>query len=213
MTRIKFTISSHKDYYENTYELITDSLIKAGILPSDIYFFIGGLESYEEITNDKGIKLYTAPHNSLDFTGLISVFELDIESEYWFLLHDTCYVGENFYKTILQHPHHTNTISLSFDLSMNIGAYKWSYLQEVKSSILKLKNNNDSDLQSYKQKLVACEDVLLTKEDHYTDIQRQNLGTDTFYGNSLRVAEYFPKIDLYKLKANWINKSIYTLTL
>ena len=209
--KIKFAISSHKNFWEHTYDVIVSSLLESGVPNEDIYFFIGGLDKYEKINNK--INLYLVPHNSIDFTGLISVVELGLESDYWFLLHDTCYVGPNFYKCIQEHNHTTNTISLSFDLSMNMGSYKQSYLNKRKNDIINYKNIDDNSLQNYKHRLIRDEDVFLTKEDYYTGETRQYLGEEIFYNGVSRMKEYFPKIDLYKLKANWYNKTEYSLTI
>jgi hypothetical protein len=214
MNKIKFTISSHKNFWKHTYNIIIPSLLSSGVPNEDVYFFIGGANKYEKIKNNDGINLYQSPHNSIDFTGLISVIELNLQSDYWFLLHDTCYVGSNFYKYIQEHQHNTNTISLSlFGLSMNMGSYKQSYLNKIKDNIIKYKNVDDNLLQEHKKRLVRDEDIFLTKEDYYAIEERQHLGEGLFYGGLLRIKEYFPKIDLYKIKANWGPKPEYSLTL
>jgi hypothetical protein len=210
--KIKFAISSHIGFYNYTYPILIPSLIEAGVPHEDIYFFIGGNENYSQQNKDN-INIWNAPHNSIDFTGLISIIELGLESDYWFLLHDTCYVGPNFYKCIQEHNHNKDTVSLSFDLSMNIGSYKQSYLSKRKNEILSFKNTDDNSLQTYKQMLVKEEDVFLTKEDQYTTENRQHLGEEIFYNGVSRIKEYFPKIDLYKLKSNWYSKETYSLTI
>jgi len=39
---LKFTISSNKNFYTKTLDIIVPSLINSGIPSTDIYFFIGG---------------------------------------------------------------------------------------------------------------------------------------------------------------------------
>ena len=217
---MKFTISSHKDYISTTERPLIDSLLNCGIDINDIYVFVGGYDinqGYKKISPD--YNKFSAPHNSIDFTGLISILEMNIKSDYWFLLHDTSYVGGNFFNEIKKY-NYTNkdTVALTFDTSMNIGAYKWEYLLNKRDEILTYKNNDNTfaGLQSYKRKLIENEDCFLKPKIHfYTNENRQRLGPPTdYYNNSTpRIIEYFPKIDYYKIKANWELRPTYEIKL
>lgn len=208
---MKFAISSHRNYYQLTENKVVESLIKSGIEPENIYFFIGGYDGdYQKIDGD--YNRYTCPHNSMDFTGLISVLDLNIESDYWFLLHDTCYVGDRFYEKVKNYQYKDKKyISLTHDLSMNMGSYRWDYLQEKKDQILNYKNVSE-DLQYYKQVLINDEDIFFRpKEHHYNYNKRETSNAGDYYNNGTeRIIEYFPGIDLHKIKANWCLKDIYT---
>ena len=122
---MKYVISSHINYINVTEKEILPSLVDSGININDIYIFVGGYDSdygYNKLSDS--INKYSAPHNSLDFTGLISVIEMNIESDYWFLLHDTLYVGPNFNKVVKEFNYeNVDYVALTFDTSMNIGAY------------------------------------------------------------------------------------------
>ncbi len=207
---MKFAISSHKDYMGLTEDKVVKSLINSGVSPEDIYFFIGGYEGeYGKL--DGEYNRYTCPHNSMDFTGLISLIELNIESDYWFLLHDTCYVGDKFYKTVTEYPYEDKKyISLDNELSMNMGAYRWDYIQEKKQDIIRYKNTSDS-LQEYKSLLIMDEDIFFRPSAHHFNVSRRQSSDPTdYYNNGTdRIIEYFPNIDLYKVKANWCLKDIY----
>jgi hypothetical protein len=207
---MKFAISSHKDYMELTEHKVVESLINSGVPPEDIYFFIGGYEGeYQKL--EGGYNRYSCPHNSMDFTGLISLIELNIESDYWFLLHDTCYVGSKFYKVVTEYPYGDKKyISLDVELSMNMGAYRWDYIQEKKQDIVRYKNTSDS-LQEYKTLLIMDEDIFFRpKEYHFNVSRRQSSDPTDYYNNGTdRIIEYFPNIDLHKVKANWCLKDIY----
>lgn len=213
---MKYVISSHKDYIDTTEGPIISSLVNSGIDLNDIYIFVGGYDTecgYSRISDS--INKYFAPHNSLDFTGLISVIEMNLESEYWFLLHDTLYVGPNFHKTVKEFNYeNVDYVALTFDTSMNMGAYKWSYIQNKRDQILSYKNNSD-DLQSYKKRLINDEDVFIKPKTHsYCTTQRKTIpATDYYKNNTQRIIEYFPGIDLYKIKANWSIKPKYELKL
>lgn len=216
---LKFTISSHKNFYTKTLDIIVPSLINSGIPNTDIYFFIGGYDVYETIANQYNINLYKASHNSIDYTGLISVLDLNIKSDYWFLCHDTCKVGEKFYNIIKENKFSTDTIRLtSENRSMNIGAYKQSYLYSIKDKVYSYRGSSDSNynIQKLKKKLVDEEDSLLKSDStsHFNKSQRTVLDSNNLYNSDVkRITEYFPDIDFYKMKSNWKPKKEYELNL
>lgn len=217
---IKFTISSHINSYEKTFNVLIPTLLSAGILPNDIYFFIGGYNNYNKIYNKDNINVYEVPHNSMDFTGLISVIELGLinDSNYWFLLHDTCYVGSEFNNILKSKIYHSDAVILTNDgFSMNIGLYKNTYIENKSSEILKLKNIDYTvdGLMNHKRVLINSEDIFIKnfKTNFYLNSKpRITTNADNFYQNNIkRICEYFPDIDLYKIKANWNLKPIYEL--
>ena len=213
--KIKICISSHIKSYEKTYPILVDSLIKSGVPSEDIYFFIGGYDKYENISKD-GINIYTAPHNSMDFTNLISVLDLGLESDYWFAIHDTCYVAENFYSKLISYNITTDTVPLIDFLSMTMGSYKHTYLLSIRDRLLNYKNESNlpDDILKLKGSLIKDEDIFL--KDKGFVYSRNRIITnpdDSIYGTkTTRVLEYYPEIYFYKLKANW-GQSLFTLEL
>lgn len=213
--KVRFAISSHNSFYKGTYPIITNSLLNSGVPADDIFFFIGGNAKYKKIDNQ--INLYEVDHNSIDFTGLISVLDLKLSSDYWFLIHDTCYVGENFYKKIQDFTYNTDVIKLSSGISMNMGCYHQNYLTSIKKELISYKNQNlDFDsLQTLKCKLIQNEDCFLNIPNHsYFSANNSVEGPIDFYNNGiLRIIEHYNDIDLHKLKSNWVGKDIYELNL
>ena len=216
--QIKFTISSRRIGWESTYPIIIESLLSNGVPPQDIYFIVGGYDKVEEFATDEGVNFIRVNQNSIDYTGLIAVVEENIKADYWVLLHDTCYIGPNFYPTILNYNYNgTPAVSLSSDLSMNIGAYSWKYLQEVKEDLLQYRNRDFSPeaIQFWKQKGILDEDKFLSAHrsaNHYTTSTRVSSGPVDIYKTGVpRMVEYFPGVDFYKVKANWYNKDNYEL--
>jgi hypothetical protein len=209
---MKFAISSHKDFFDLTHKRLLNSMVDSGVDKNDVYFFVGGhddLENYEKVNCE--LNVYNVPHNSFDFTGLISVLELGLENPWWFLLHDTCYVGKNFFNRIKNYDYgNWPSIRLSciYD-SMNIGAYRWSYLQKCSHILMDYKGNN-KESQKYKRKLIYREDVLLEFGPEivcFSDVPRKEFGPIDYYGTGvLRKIYYYEKIDLYKIQSNWIPK-------
>jgi hypothetical protein len=215
MNKIKFCISSHISFYEKTYPILISSLLKSGVPSCDIYFFIGGCESYNKIEDPNGINIYEVNHNSIDFTSLISVMELNIYSPYWFLLHDTTYVGSNFYKNILNYDYENKpAVALTYEIGMNIGAYGWELLNNNLEKLLNFKNTDYSEesVQYYKKIGVPYEDWLLNEYRHYhycKDPRETIYDVDLYKTNIPRIIEVFKEIDLYKVKANWSRKENY----
>ena len=206
--KIKFTISSHINSYEKTYPLLAQSLLESGVPAEDIYFFIGGFYEYAKIENENGINVYQVNHNSIDLTGLISVVDLELHSDYWFLLHDTCKVGKQFYSKIKEFNYQSDTVALN-DIrcaSMNIGAYKMEYLYKIKQQLFQFKNQNYSadNMKLFKQLGIKYESIFLDKTYYYNYSLWTNNGIEDVYDTGvLRQVEVYPDIDLIKYKANY----------
>jgi len=207
---IKICISSCKLYSEKTIPCIVNSLIQSGINTSDILIVEGGWD-VKSSTKENDIQYIKVNHNSFDLTSFIEIIESNIESDYWLLLHDTCRVGKNF-KNII------DSFELNFEKmsvihgspSMSIGIYKHSYLIKHKDLILSYKNIDYSSegIRLAKLKAGAGEDVLFK----LTDCDRFSMGVaritqpvdiNWYPTNTHRLQEYFPQLDLYKLKGNW----------
>lgn len=216
---LKFTISSHSNFYEKTLNIIVPSLLNSGISKTDIYFFVGGHDIYESMHNEYDINMYKASHNSIDFTGLISVIDLNIKSDYWFLCHDTCKAGIKFYNNIKKHKFTKDTIRLTSEKkSMNIGAYKQSYIYDNKEKILSYRGNSNAeyDIQKLKKRLIDEEDSILKSQNmgNFNNSPRKIVDSTNIYDSGIkRITEYFPDIDFYKMKSNWKPKKEYELSI
>ena len=202
--KTKITISSHINFYKKTYPILVDSLLNAGVPSEDIYFFIGGCDSYEKVDGD--VNVWKVDHNSIDFTGLISVLDLDIKSDRWFLLHDTVYVGKNFYKCIQDKKSEHDTIDMSLLWPKNMGSYSQDYLLQIKSILLNEYKNKDNSInaaQKFKTFNVDTENQFLKNKDFYTtDIPTIILNNVDFYdSNNMRSVQYYKNIDIYKVQA------------
>ena len=200
----KIAISSHKDFCEKTFTCIVQSLIESGVPKQDIYFFIGGHAEYKKIDSD--VNVWEVNHNSIDFTGLISVLDLDIKSDRWFLLHDTLYVGPDFYRTILYMQSDCDTIDMSSLWPKNMGSYSQKYLPQI-SDILLTKYKNVSteveDAHVFKTMNVDTENCFLKKQEFYCTDRPYiiNDKIDFYKSNNLRSIQYYPTIDIYKIQS------------
>ena len=122
------------------------------------------------------------------------------------------FIGRNFRYTI---PHlGFDYVALTSDgPSMNCGIFSKKYLLLNKRDLERFKtfNNDPVNLNRLKHELIINEDILLyDKSKSLNKSNRINIGIFDFYGNgSRRLVEYFPDIDLFKIKANWSPKKDY----
>ena len=219
--KIKICVNSTKNYSEKTLPVIIPSLIESGIDPEDIFVFEGGHNQRSVLKKDTYTLIQT-DNNTLDLTGLIDIVENELESDYWFYLHDTCKVGPKFKELLYNIPESLpDKIALIQHPSMNIGSYKYSCLMRHKDKLLKYKNYDYSEkkLKKLKEWCIYCEDLILHKShqtgtyidtiDFYNkersdciEIENQN-----WYQGVKRIIEYYPQLDLYKSKANYHRKN------
>jgi hypothetical protein len=227
---MKYIISSNIDYYKKTYKPIVTSLLDSGISKENILMVVGGCETNSILENSLNINIISVEYNSFDLTGLIYVSENSekfIDSEY-FLLHDTCLVGQNFKKlsenTIPNIPIRT----LREGISLNIGMYSLQTLIENKKNLNSLKYypKNKEELQQVKQIFVENEDIIFRLYEKYCyknsyigdtsdiitiDILKNKFQKDEYkeYFNILENSEvtrqmgYSSLLDFYKFQANW----------
>jgi hypothetical protein len=82
-----------------------------------------------ELFKNKNITYIHCNHNSIDFTALITMFELFSENknDYYLYLHDTCRIGNQFYNKLKAIESTINidisSIRINKRYSMNIGVY------------------------------------------------------------------------------------------
>jgi len=177
-----------------------------------IIIMVGGyydIDNYEiEIIDN--LKYIKCNHNSIDFTGLITLMELyhSNESEYYFYMHDTCKVGPNFFKKLAAIDlTDISTIRINGWCSMNIGIYSQKKINEFKNFLLTKKNTDETRVLEFKS-VNPQEDYIFhndsnnkTLENYYSTHHTEPV--DYYKTGTMRVVEYYPHIDIYKIKANW----------
>lgn len=211
---IKIAIATNKNFYELTLPVVIDSLLAVGIEKSDIHVFNAGFdEPRVDIVDD--ITHHFLNHNSYEYSPLIDIVENQIESEYWFLIHDTCKVGPDFKKLLYNiPPDKPEKIALKHFPAMSIGTYKYSYLLSVRDKLLGIKNTDYSfdSMQNWKKWGVPNEDYILwqtlPQPQVYPGINGVSQYTVTDHENwyntgTARRTEYYQPLDIYKNKSNW----------
>ena len=188
-------ISSHKTFFDQTFSVCVGSLIASGFNPNNIYIFIGGYEgAYEKINVDYGIHAFRCPHNSFDFTSLVSIIELDMVKLNWFLIHDTTQFDGDFKKK-LSRAIFFRKKKLHVWPSMSIGCYDDRAFVLAISRLEEIKNLTKEDC-------VNREDIFIK---HLPCICKtvENLGPSDVYGTGvMRHVEYYEAAGLKKNKAN-----------
>ena len=207
---MKIVINSHIKS-----EIALNHLLESMRIPEefklyDIIVVIGGYyDSYStyHIQTDDNITYIKCNHNSIDFTGLIALLELynKNEDEYYFYIHDTCVIGNNFYKKI-KTIDLNNISSISINLySMNMGVYSQKIINHFKDFLLSMKNNDEKKVLEFKEKGVYCESYILNNNPNnilkYNDFIYDGIPIDYYNTGILRTVEYNPHLDLYKIKS------------
>lgn len=208
---IKIAIASSKHFKDKTLPIILTSLLQNDIKEEDIIIFISGYEANSE-SIENGVTYRQLDFNSFEYSPLIDITENDLESEYWFLIHDTCRVGNNFKNLLYNIPNDKPPkIALKECPSMSIGSYSYKYLKTEQDRLAAIKNKDYSPHSMSQWKIwgVPNEDYMLWKTPLDTLVYNENSTWDVvdyenWYGtNTIRRTEYYHSLDLYKNKSNW----------
>lgn len=209
---IKIAIATNINFFEKTLPVIISSLRANGIPDEMIYIFNGGYTE-EAQTKFDGISYYQLTHNSYEYSPLIEIVEKEIQSEYWFLMHDTCKVGPRFKELLYANipSDRPEKIALTYKPAMSMGLYRYDYLISIKDKILQIKNTDFSEekMQWWKAWGVPNEDYFLWLHRPQPRLpivphQMQFIAYENWYGtDSIRRSEYFGGFDIYKSKSNW----------
>jgi len=237
MNDYKIVIASNINYHCKTFDKLIESLLLCGFDKQNIIFYISGdniLYKKRAITYINNIKCIYVPHNSFEVTPLIDISRNDKEFDYFFLLHDTCYVGPEFKSKI-------SNFDTSFDIkylhdrtSMNIGMYSTEHVIKRREHLDSFYNEDLTKLGlgNIKNKIIHCnglDDVLysvtdrnkicfykpLEEKEKMSIIYTPNSGYDQYkkishiadYDFQHKIIEYRSYVDLYKIKGNWSPKS------
>lgn len=214
---INIAIATNIDFYKKTLPIIIPSLLNSGINKEQIHIFCGGCET-QEITIYEDYKFYKVEYRSFELTPLIAICEMELKTDYWFLIQDTCKVGLKFKEKLYKFPsENPDKIALRISPSMNIGTYKYDYLIKNKDYILKSKMfcKTPEDFSKNKKWTILNEDYVLWKLNPpavcYQGTVNRISNNDSWYGgDATRITEYFSSLDLYKNKSNWGQSANYT---
>ncbi len=178
------------------------SFLDAGFSPDDLVAFVGGHDEYERISGPRGIQAFSAPHDSFDFTAMISVLDLGLEGD-WAFVHDTVTVEPKF-RDALCGLRDVDVLALTNDgPSMNMGVFSWKRLVSIRDDLERFRN-------ATKTACVQFEDVFLKGATAMNTAARVVRGPEDVYGTGTpRIVEYYPDVGVHKYKSNWSVKDVY----
>lgn len=219
--KIKVAISSNINFYKNTFSLVTNSLIESGIESKDILFVVNAANE-EKCVEKNGINQVFVNNCCIELAPLLFVVEKEIESDYWFLMHDTCKVGKNFKNLLHNIPNSKpDVLAVRPFPSMNIGSYKYDFLLRNKAKLKSIRESNFSSerISYWKNWGVNNEDCFSWKGNGKTVVynsteKREIIENDNWFDTeTTRRTEYYYSLDFYKNKSNWGQSKNYTTSL
>ena len=189
----------------------------------EIIVVIGGYYDIPDyiIEKNENVVYIKCNHNSIDFTGLITLYELysnDIDV-YYLYIHDTCRVGDKFFSLLkLIDTTGVTSMKLNATYSMNMGIYSQKIINSSKDFLMTQKNTDPIKSQQFKGLCVDTEDRITNSDKNVKIINNHRApvtsGPTDYYGNGImRKTEYYCNLDIYKIKANWSRSEIYILDL
>lgn len=199
---MKIGISSHVNF-SDALDSCVASFTRAGFSKDDVYAFVGGHETYSKLDDTA----YAVPHNSFDFTAMISVLDLGIEADAWMFVHDTVTIDDKFKDAVQKHVDKPICALTNDGASMNMGLFSWSKLVLIRDDLERFRNASKSTC-------VKFEDAFLVGAPAMNSAPRVTSGPEDVYSTGTpRVIEYYPDVGLYKYKSNWCIKDTYCIDL
>jgi hypothetical protein len=216
---MKIVINSHIRSEKAITHLLKSMRANKDFYDFNIIIFIGGHynESGYNVNTNENITYIKCNHNSIDFTSLIGLLEIYesklfdyILDDYYFYMHDTCKIGKNFFNKISSiNLENVSSLRIKKIFSMNIGVYSQKIINDFKNFLLTKKNTEENRCMEFKS-INNQEDYIFdndennrTIEDYNNNIRVYKNPVNYYNNGTMRIVEYYPNIDLYKIKANW----------
>jgi hypothetical protein len=222
---MKIVINSHKNSGIALAHLLDSMRSQPEFNNYEVIVVIGGFyehTTYETKKVDNNITYIECNYNSIDFTSFIALVELFSSNvdDYYFYMHDTCRVGDNFYKKLKEIDlNGVSSIKIYRYASMNIGVYSQRLLNQSNDFLMSKKHMSEVGIDDFKRYCISAEDYIFNNDP--TNQILDNLSgcigyipPHDYYGTGImRCSEHYPNIDLYKMKANWGGENADTVVL
>jgi hypothetical protein len=226
---LKFIISTANHFYEKTLPVLIPGMLNAGVPKGDIIIGCGQNKSCTKEERE-GLQYLFLPERGFEWIGLACLLSYSMvdESDFWFMIHDTCEVGERFYSQVLtkfdeltakyDNPKEAvQYVRLNKDYwSMNMGLYSSGFIK-TKENFIKsmLRNGDDTEDEAIRHKAVAVqnEDAFCKNSTGWLNSKMKDpkLLKDRYETGQKRRVEIYPEISLTKYKANHNNTNIIDL--
>lgn len=216
--QLNFAISSNIEYYKTTTQIIVPSILKLGYDTANIWMFIGDSDSQlSPLPTQYNINSFLVPVRAFEFTAAIAIIDhFDTEEKYWFMIHDTCYLGEEFRRKLETFNLNDDLLPLNKEGQNNIGFCTTQHIKDQKDFLDKYRGFSNNDLYALKKLIIREEGQFFVKADRHLGCRALldfDSPDDTTFGTTGRKLEYWPCLDLYKIKNNFGGKNRYGLQL
>jgi len=211
--KIKVGLSSNIRFFETTIEKCISSYINSGIEKKDIHVAIGESPEEKTLIIDE-VTFDFVKYNCFDWTFSINLWEKKYESDYWFIGHDTAFVGPNF-KNIIYDRIKANepyvALNSSFTKSTGLLRKDYYFNEENLKFLLFLKDKcleikDPEEIKKWMLKIDIENKLFGEKKFYFCNNSSRLIGHDSnFYkeNGTKRLLEYFPELDYYKLSSNF----------
>lgn len=216
--KINIAVSANKRFLYKTYEICIGSLIKSGIKSSDIYIFIGddNIQSNIDFENIYNVNLIYLKYNYFEANCFLGILENQMEDcDYWFIMHDTCTVGNNFAAKLYNYKYENKPyVALWKNGGCGcIGAYKFETIKKYEHLFYDLYQYDNKDQNKIKYICILREDIVFRSGRPWTDHESNVF--DFYYDinkdveplvhifQTQRRKETCPYLELSKFKANY----------
>jgi hypothetical protein len=211
--KIKIGISSNIRFFETTIEKCINSYVQAGIEKRDIYVTVGESPEEKTLMIDE-VTFDFVKYNCFDWTFSINLLEKKYDSDYWFIAHDTAFVGPKFKEIIYDRINRNEPyVALNSSFTKSTGLLRKDYyfnennlnfLLFLKEKCLEIKDSEE--IKKWMLKVDIENKLFGEKEFYFCDNTSKLIGQDAnFYkdNGAKRLLEYFPELDYYKLSSNF----------
>lgn len=199
-------ISSHVTYAPFTLPVLLPSLTAAGVDSQDVFVAVCGARKMTTLECARGT-LYYVTHESRTPAAFIEILRHAPERDWYFVLNDTCKAGPRFGE-LSRGFDQRNQVTAAAPLpgttgtaQTELGVYNLGWLRTQRELI---------------ESFIDC-DVLKNAHNEglfFTQAQTRGLfgegcveidwqAQDIYGCKTLRITEYYPRLDLWKYKSNW----------
>lgn len=207
--RIKYIVNSHAGYARASVPPLLADMAAAGIQPGNIVVVAGG-------GGDPDGLYEASPLNLFDWTALhwLASSPVRAEADYWFLLPDTSRVGPAFARLAEGFEGDPDGVRLTecTRCGSNIGAYSLALVERSRHRLEEFAEECRAlPINEVKRRAILVEDALLAGPGvaHYgRRCDERDMGEETPYGGATRKRFYYPFLDLYRLKANFVSPDV-----
>jgi hypothetical protein len=218
---ISYVVNSNYNFYSKATKVLFESLDKTNYNWRPDFVIVVGESPIEEVKYIDGVKHCFVKYGGIDFTAANYIADnINDFKEYVFYMHDTVYVGPNFFNNVDKDFRGLYYKRLRSRFSMNIGLFKTEMFKRYAHifDFLRFYDLSVHTIQYYKFLGIFYEDILCNMIDddpelytnqaigfsyhHNYDEEFYQQNVDVYNTGVLRHIVYVPNIDFYKIKAN-----------